>query len=218
MPIFAAMSDKHIILVGTDPTARIALDIFAAQDQVVLGILENDPEREIRELNDVGVFAALESEDARTVMQGESVEFFVTIGDNAERKAAYEKIAEIAKRPAAQAIHPAAVVSPYAKMGFGVLANAGVIVNANAVIGDQTLLHSGVIVEVSAQVGNYCNLNAGAIVGGNAVLGDNVFVGTGAIIHPGVTIGKGTMIGAGSVVLRDVEAGSVVHGNPAMPV
>lgn len=212
------MSDKHIILVGTDPTSRIALDIFAAQNQVVLGILENDPDREVRELNDVGVFAPLDSEDARTVMQGESVEYFVAVGGNSDRKAAYETMAEIAKKPAAQAVHPDAVVSPYAKMGFGVLANAGVVVNANAEVGDQTLLHSRVVVEVAAKVGNYCNLNAGVVVGGNAVVEDEVFVGTGAIIHPGVRVGKGSMIGAGSVVLRDVEEGSVVHGNPAMPV
>lgn len=212
------MSEKHIILIGTDPTARIALDVFAAQNQVVLGILENDPDREVKELNDVGVFAQLDSEDARTVMQGESVEYFVAVGSNGERKEAYEKMAGIAKKPSANAHHPAAVISPYAKMGFGTLANAGVVVNANAEVGDQTLLHSRVVVEVGAKIGIYCNLNAGVVVGGNAVLEDEVFVGTGAIIHPGVTIGKGAMIGAGSVVLRDVEEGSVVHGNPAMPV
>lgn len=212
------MSEKHIILVGTDPTSRIALDIFAAQNQVVLGILESDPDRDVQELNDVGVFARLDSEDARTVMQGDSVEYFVSLGDNGDRKTAYEAMAEIAKKPAAQAVHPAAVVSPYAKMGFGVLANAGVVVNANAEVGDQTLLHSRVVVGVAAKVGNYCNLNAGVVIGGNAVVEDEVFVGTGAIVHPGVRIGKGSMVGAGSVVLRDVEEGSVVHGNPAMAV
>ena len=35
--IFARMSRSHIILVGSDATARIALDVFAALDQMVMG-------------------------------------------------------------------------------------------------------------------------------------------------------------------------------------
>lgn len=40
-------------------------------------------------------------------------------------------------------------------------------------------------------------------------------VGTGATILCGLTIGEGAIVGAGSVVTRDVEAGTVVAGNPA---
>ena len=46
-------------------------------------------------------------------------------------------------------------------------------------------------------------------------IGKRVYVGSGAIILPGVTIGDEAVIGAGSVVTKDVEAGTVVAGNPA---
>ena len=46
-------------------------------------------------------------------------------------------------------------------------------------------------------------------------IGNDVWVGGGAIILPGVTIGDGCTIGAGSVVTKDVEAFTVVAGNPA---
>lgn len=46
-------------------------------------------------------------------------------------------------------------------------------------------------------------------------IGDDVWVGGGAIICPGVTIGDNAVVGAGSVVTRDVEAYTVVAGNPA---
>ncbi len=46
-------------------------------------------------------------------------------------------------------------------------------------------------------------------------LGKRAWIGGGAIILPGVTIGEGAVIGAGSVVTRDVEAETVVVGNPA---
>ncbi|MBI5794077.1 N-acetyltransferase [Candidatus Uhrbacteria bacterium] len=40
-------------------------------------------------------------------------------------------------------------------------------------------------------------------------------IGTGATILPGITIGEGALIGAGAVVTKDVEAKTVVAGNPA---
>lgn len=47
------------------------------------------------------------------------------------------------------------------------------------------------------------------------VLGKNVWVGSDSTILPGVTIGDGAVIGAGSVVTKDVEANTIVCGNPA---
>lgn len=40
-------------------------------------------------------------------------------------------------------------------------------------------------------------------------------IGVGAIILPGVVIGEYAQVGAGSVVTKDVDARSVVAGNPA---
>jgi UDP-2-acetamido-3-amino-2,3-dideoxy-glucuronate N-acetyltransferase len=40
-------------------------------------------------------------------------------------------------------------------------------------------------------------------------------IGSGATILCGVEIGEGAIVGAGSVVTRDVEAGTIVAGNPA---
>ena len=50
------------------------------------------------------------------------------------------------------------------------------------------------------------------------VIHDYAWIATGAIILPGVTIGKGAVVGAGAVVARDVEAFTVVTGNPARVV
>ena len=50
------------------------------------------------------------------------------------------------------------------------------------------------------------------------VIGNNVFVGLGSIIMPGTVIGDNVIVGAGSVVRGEVQAGSVVMGNPAQVV
>ena len=41
------------------------------------------------------------------------------------------------------------------------------------------------------------------------------WIGAGATILPGVTIGENAVVGAGSVVTKDVEANTIVAGNPA---
>ena len=50
------------------------------------------------------------------------------------------------------------------------------------------------------------------------VIEDDVFIGMQSLIRKGVTIGRGSVVGAGSVVTRDVPAGVVVAGNPAVVV
>lgn len=46
-------------------------------------------------------------------------------------------------------------------------------------------------------------------------IGNSVWIGGGSTILPGVTIGDRAVIGAGSVVTRNVEADTLVAGNPA---
>lgn len=45
-----------------------------------------------------------------------------------------------------------------------------------------------------------------------------VWIGAGATILPGVTVGENAVVGAGSVVTHDVEANTIVAGNPAKPI
>lgn len=46
-------------------------------------------------------------------------------------------------------------------------------------------------------------------------IGNHVWIGSGSVVLPGVTVGEWAVIGAGSVVTKDVDAYTVVGGNPA---
>jgi maltose O-acetyltransferase len=50
------------------------------------------------------------------------------------------------------------------------------------------------------------------------VVEDGVWVGMNALILPGVRIGRGAVVAAGTVVHQDVEANTLVVGNPATVV
>lgn len=49
-------------------------------------------------------------------------------------------------------------------------------------------------------------------------IGLGVWIGYGALISPGVKIGDGAIIAMGSVVTKDVPAGAIVAGNPAVRI
>lgn len=50
---------------------------------------------------------------------------------------------------------------------------------------------------------------------GDIVIGDDVWIGANAIICSGVTIAQGAIVAAGAVVTKNVDAYSIVGGNPA---
>lgn len=53
---------------------------------------------------------------------------------------------------------------------------------------------------------------------GDTIIGNDVWIGYGATIMPGVSIGDGAIVATKSVVTKDVEAYSVVGGNPAREI
>jgi bifunctional UDP-N-acetylglucosamine pyrophosphorylase/glucosamine-1-phosphate N-acetyltransferase len=76
-----------------------------------------------------------------------------------------------------------------------------------------------------ATIGRGTNVGAGTITcnydGTNknrTEIGENVFIGSNSSLVAPLRIGDGALTGAGSVVVRDVEAGERVAGNPAKPL
>jgi acetyltransferase-like isoleucine patch superfamily enzyme len=58
--------------------------------------------------------------------------------------------------------------------------------------------------------------NKASVTTAPIIIEDHVWINPYCVIIKGVTIGKGAIIGAGSVVTRDVDAFTMVAGNPAM--
>jgi acyl-[acyl carrier protein]--UDP-N-acetylglucosamine O-acyltransferase len=85
-------------------------------------------------------------------------------------------------------------------------------------IGARTLLMKHVHIGHDAIIGADCELAPGTVIGGHVTFGDRVRVGVNACVRPFINVGEGARIGAGAVVVKDVEPGAVVVGNPARPL
>ena len=85
--------------------------------------------------------------------------------------------------------------APYTELDDGAFLTPGVTIANDLYPGDPT----------SAA------MMAGPHIGRGAQIGANV------TLLPYVRIGEGSLIGAGSVVTRDIPAGVVAYGNPAVP-
>jgi acetyltransferase-like isoleucine patch superfamily enzyme len=125
-----------------------------------------------------------------------------------------------------------AVVLAGAKIGSECNICAQVFIENDVVIGDRVTIKNGVQLWDGLRVGN------DVFIGPNATFTNDLFprskrypakypetfiedgasIGAGAVILPGITIGRGALVAAGAVVTRNVDAKSLVRGNPARHV
>ncbi len=141
----------------------------------------------------------------------------VGIGDNRIRRQKLQDL-DAAGASVVSVIHPAAKVSPYAKLGSGVVVFANAVINADAVVGTGAIINTGAVVEHDCRVGECVHVSPNATLAGGVLLGQLVWVGANACIKQLTSIGDEVVVGMGSVVLQNVVAGMVVAGNPARPL
>lgn len=103
----------------------------------------------------------------------------------------------------------------------GVAMNFGCYIDGSGgvSIGAGTILGPNVVVVSSAhRIEPEVPVQASGKVLAPVRIGQNVWIGANAVIRAGVTIGDGAVVGAGSVLTHDVDARTVVVGNPARPI
>lgn len=94
-------------------------------------------------------------------------------------------------------------------------ASCTVLDNNDVSIGDHVMVGPSVQIDTAAHVLQAEGRNRGDEIAKPIRIEDNVWIGGGAILLPGIHIDRNAVVGAGAVVSRDVEANTVVAGNPA---
>jgi sugar O-acyltransferase (sialic acid O-acetyltransferase NeuD family) len=118
----------------------------------------------------------------------------------------------------ARVVHPAAHVSPLARVGRNVLIMAGVVITSDAVIGDHVCILPNSVVHHDVVIGDWALVGSNVTLAGGVILEEGCYVAGGSRIKNAVRIGRGALVGLGSNVLRDVAPGTIVAGNPAAPL
>lgn len=88
----------------------------------------------------------------------------------------------------------------------------------DTVVGAGTCIDNLVHVAHNVRIGEDSLIIALAMLGGSVTVGDRAWVAPSAAVINQRSIGDDAVVGLGAVVLRDVEAGQTVVGNPAKPL
>lgn len=147
----------------------------------------------------------------------DEVEMLVAVGETRERKNLFERIKQ-ENLSFGRLIDPSVVVHEDTVLGEGVIILRGCILSTRAVLGDNAALSFGVILGHDNQVGEHAYLAPGVTTGGFVQWDSCSFGGLRACVREHVHIGRHAIVGQGAVVLKDVEDGQAVVGNPAKPL
>ena len=111
-------------------------------------------------------------------------------------------------------IHPTAIITEHILIGEGLIIYPYARISVNSKIGNfVTILTS--IIGHDAEIGDFTTITSHCGINGRVKVGKRVFIGSHTTIIPDKNIGDNAVIGTGSVVIRNVEYGAKVAGNPA---
>jgi sugar O-acyltransferase (sialic acid O-acetyltransferase NeuD family) len=117
--------------------------------------------------------------------------------------------------PLVNAISPAAMVSPSALLGRGLIIFPNTVISTDCVLSDFCVVNVGATVSHDTKIGCYANINPGVRLAGNVTIGEGCYIGMGASVIQGTSIGDWTIVGAGAVVLKDLPSNVTAVGVPA---
>ncbi|MFD2563558.1 PglD-related sugar-binding protein [Aquimarina rubra] len=187
------------------------------QEWEIIGFL-ND--RETNPINGYPILGKITKEVVDQYLEDENVFFFYTLISTKLNHKFLHKLLdlEIPDNRFATIIHPTAVVSKFAKLGYGVCIQPFVNIGPNVEIKNHVQIYAQSLVGHGAKLDNYSYVANNACIGADVHLKEGAYLGTNCSTLEFISLGKWSLIGIGSVVLKDVPDYTKVVGNPSREI
>lgn len=203
-----------LIVLGAGGHARVLIDALQAAGRRVLGCTDAAAHGSV--LPGVPVLGDDTVLARHDPAQVQLVNGLGSVGDPSRRRALQQRL-EAAGWTFARVHHPAATVSPHARLGSDTQLLAGAVVQAGAVLGRGVIVNTAAVVEHDVQLGDWVHVAPRACLLGGASVGADSHIGAGAVVGAGLRLGPRCLVGLGAVVVRDHAGDAVLVGLPARP-
>lgn len=207
---------EGIIIIGCGQHANVVLYNMEQQGiYKAIGFFDADHEKVGKSFHGLNVLECYKGCSLKKLIDKYGTnKFFIGFGDMNYRKLVYEEFID-SGWVAVNIYHPNAIISKEAKIGKGVLIEAGCIITPNPVIGDNVVVNTGSQVNHDNRIDNHVYIASGVVLSGGVKIGENTLLDDGVVVTLGREIGRNCIIGAGSIVTRNIEDNAVAYGNPA---
>ena len=208
---------EKVILIGSGQHCNVI--IYNIQEQgmyKIACIAEIDKTKCNRCINDIPIepFENFSIEAMRRIeCKYGTKNFIIAFGSMRYRKSVFDFLCDNGWIPI-NVIHPNAIVSNNAKIGKGVLIEAGCLVTPSPIIGNNVVINTGSQVNHDNVIGDHVYIASGVVLSGGVSIGNNSLIDDGVIITLGRHVGDNCIVGAGAVVTKDIENNVIAYGNP----
>lgn len=212
---------KKIFILGAGTAGmnpfQIIMDINSINNNKnysIEGFIDNDPSLAGKKLFGKKIFIGLESIDKEFLSD---CYIICGIPDPKSRVELFNLAIKLGFK-VETIIHPSAQISPYAKIGKGVLICQNCLVQPYAEIEDYCYIHAGSVIGPKVKIGTATTVNSLVAISSSTKIGKRCYIGVGASIIQRITIGNEAVIGGNAVVINTIPDRVTAVGVPTKVV
>lgn len=212
------MRKEKIILIGCGEHARMVIDNIEEVGNIeIFGMITSISGDVGKQMYGYTILGTNDDIDNIFKENSDLTGYFLTIGTLKDgnmkaREEMYRRLDKLYR--AINIIHPAAIISRYASIGYGNIFEAYTKVANSATVGNHCIINSFSAINHDQTIENNV-LIAGNVSMAGCRIGENTIIADGASIGFKKSVGKNCVIGDGAVVTKDIPDNSIAYGNPA---